>query len=59
MGDDDQRLAGLTQLGDSLQTLALEGLVADGKDLVDEEDIGVAESRPTSMSPATRPRTPT
>lgn len=39
--DDDDRLAGLLEGADAVEALALERLVADGQDLVDEQDVGV------------------
>ena len=43
VGDQDHGGAAGDLLGDAAQALALEGLVADGEDLVDQEDVGVEE----------------
>ena len=43
--DDDDRLAVVLQLGEALQAFALEGLVADGEDLVHEQYVGLDVDR--------------
>src|SRR4029453_18218529 len=46
VGDEQDGAAALLELGDLVQALALEGLVADGQDLVDEQDVGADVERP-------------
>jgi len=41
VGHDDEGLAGVLEVGELLVALALELLVADGEDLIDQEDVGV------------------
>jgi hypothetical protein len=43
VGDEDHGGSARDLLGDPAQALALEALVADGEDLVDEEHIGIEE----------------
>ena len=41
VADEDDRASLFAELGDALHALALERLVADRQDLVDEEDVGI------------------
>ena len=45
MGHDQDRLAVVLELADPLHALGLERLVADGDDLVDQQDVGIHVDR--------------
>ena len=56
VGDEDDRAAALLELEDLAEALALEGLVADGEDLVEQEDVRVEMRRDREAEPHVHPR---
>ena len=56
MRDEDDRAAALLELEDLAEALALEGLVADGEDLVEEQDVGVEVRGDREAEPHVHPR---
>ena len=56
MGHDQDGLAAPPELADLVQALPREGLVADGEDLVDEEDVGVDVDRHGKPEPRVHAR---
>ena len=54
--DEDDRAATLLELEDLAEALALEGLVADGEDLVEQEDVGVEVRGDREAEPHVHPR---
>src|SRR4029453_17905191 len=55
VGDEQDGAAALLELGDLVQALALERLVADGQDLVDEQDVRADVDGPGEPEPAVLP----
>ena len=55
MGDEDDRAAALLELEDLAEALALERLVADGEDLVEQQDVRVEVRRDREAEPHVHP----